>query len=67
MKRTLLLIAAIVAALVVYDRTTARSSKPTPRAVSGGPTVVFDTFQDAPLKDPGEDDWIVLGDTNRYG
>ena len=44
MKRSILTIAAIVAAIAMYDRTAATSSEPAPRTVSGGPTVVYDTF-----------------------
>jgi hypothetical protein len=45
MKRTILTIAAIFAAIAIYDRTAATSSEPVHRTVSGGPTVVSQTFE----------------------
>ena len=53
MKRTILTIAAIVAAIAIYDRTAATPSEPAPRTVSGGPTVVFIPFSDAFFDDDG--------------
>jgi hypothetical protein len=44
MKRTILTIAAIVAAIAIYDRTAATSSEPVHRTVSGGPTIVFERY-----------------------
>ena len=61
MSRTILTIAAIVAAIAIYDRTAATSSEPAPRTVSGGPTVVFLPFSVVSLE--GQDNELATTGT----